>query len=178
MEARNDRRTFGSHQSVQSSAMRRKRLRMKLRVPFDPEYVILLGKAVYLFAYYEWIVIYIIEVLAPGFVATYSRGKPLPSGTVGKKFRRAIVNSRGLPPDDLKALDACATEFENLVDRRNALVHAHPITDTDGSQILHYQTCPSRPYPDMRWDEASIRDFLLVADAAVGQAHCVYMKLK
>ena len=152
---------------------------MKLHVPFDRNYVNLLGKAVYLFAYYEWVVICIIEVLEPGFVRTYSRGtRPLPSGEVTKRFRIAIRNSAELPPGDLKALDACATEFDGLVKRRNALVHAHPITDTDGSQIFHYQASPSHPITDMKWDEASIRDFLLAADAAVSQAQSLHMKLK
>ena len=151
----------------------------KLRVPFDPDYVELLGKAVYLFAYYEWIIIYLIEVLAPGFLQTYSRGKqPLPSGEVGKRFTSAIGSSRVMAPDHLNELHDCATEFQKLVDRRNALVHAHPITDTDGNQILHYQTSLSRSLPDMKWDERSIKDFLVAADAAVDRAHSLYMKLK
>ena len=46
---------------------------MKTRVPFDEDYVKLLGKAVYLFSYYEWAVIYLVERLEAGFVAEYAR---------------------------------------------------------------------------------------------------------
>lgn len=151
---------------------------MKLRVPFDPDYVALLGKAIYLFAYYEWIIIYIIEKLDSGFLKTYSRGeRPLTSGNVGQRFGDAIRASCGLPPEDRKALDVCADEFRELIPRRNALVHAHPITDTDGSQILSYQTSPARSLPDVKWDEVSIKDFLIAADAAVGRAASLYERI-
>lgn len=151
----------------------------KLSVPFGPDYVELLGKAVYVFAYYESIIIYLIDVLDPGFLETCCRGKrPLPSSEVGKRFWNAIRSSRETAHDDLKALHDCATEFQKLIERRNALVHAHPITDTDGNQILHYQTSVSRSFPDMKWDKRSIKDFLVAADAAVGPAHFLYMKLK
>jgi len=52
------------------------------RVPVDDEYAALVGKAVYVFAYYEWAIIYIVEFLRSGFVAEYSRGSPLTSGAV------------------------------------------------------------------------------------------------
>ena len=56
---------------------------MSTRVPFAEEYVISLGKAVYFFSYYEWIVIYIIDYLQRGFIAEYSRGeRPMTSGHV------------------------------------------------------------------------------------------------
>ena len=152
---------------------------MKLRVPFDSDYVALLGTAVYLFAYYEWIIIYIIEMLDPGFVGTYSRGKPLTSGCVARRFRDAILAASGTrPPDVREALDACAVEFKGLIDRRNALIHAHPITDTDSSQILHYQTSLSRALPDMKWSEAEIKEFLIAVDAAVGRTDRLYTKLR
>src|SRR5687767_4349309 len=56
------------------------------RVPVDDQYAALVGKAIYLFAYYEWTIIWIIEYLAPGFVGDYCRGKPLPSGGVKKRL--------------------------------------------------------------------------------------------
>ncbi len=43
---------------------------MQNRVPFDPNYTALVGTAVYVFAYYEWAVIYLIQQFKPGFVAT------------------------------------------------------------------------------------------------------------
>ena len=44
---------------------------VKTRVPFDEDYVKLVGTAVYLFSYYEWTIIYMIERLEPGFVVEY-----------------------------------------------------------------------------------------------------------
>ena len=60
------------------------------RVPVEDTYAALVGKAVYVFAYYEWTIIWIVESLCRGFVAEYSRGKPLVSGAVEKRFRSVI----------------------------------------------------------------------------------------
>ena len=62
---------------------------MKTRVPFNADYVNLVGTAVYLFSYYEWTIIYIIERLKPGFVAEYSREKTMTSGVVRDRFNKA-----------------------------------------------------------------------------------------
>ncbi len=94
---RSDRRDFGFAAGIAVHGEFRKRPKMKLRVPFDADYVSLLGKAVYLFAYYEWVLICIVEALKPGFARTYSRGKPLSSGEVAARFENAIRNARGLP---------------------------------------------------------------------------------
>ena len=74
------------------------------------------------------------------------------SGVVRKRFRRVIDNLVSEPANVTKAgLESCLTEFSGLVIKRNALIHAHPCTDEDGSQILTYQTKPSKPLPDMKW---------------------------
>ena len=152
---------------------------MKLRVPFDPDYVALLGKAILSVRLLRVDNnLPSIEKLDSGFLKTYSRGeRPVTSGNVGQRFGDAIRASCGLPPEDRKALDVCADEFRELIPRRNALVHAHPITDTDGSQILSYQTSPARSLPDVKWDEVSIKDFLIAADAAVGRAASLYERI-
>ena len=46
---------------------------MNTRVPFDDDYVKLVGTAVYLFSYYEWAIIYVVERLQPGFLPEYCR---------------------------------------------------------------------------------------------------------
>ena len=114
---------------------------MKTRVPFDEAYVTLVGTAVYLFSYYEWAIIYIVERLAPGFVAEYSREKPMPPGEVSARFKTALENYTGGQGVDKRDLGFCSREFDGLVHRRNALIHAHPITAVDGAQILNYQVC-------------------------------------
>ena len=65
---------------------------MTTRVPFDDDYVKLVGTAVYLFSYYEWAIIYVIERLEPGFVAEYCRGhwSGMTSGQVSKRFMKAV----------------------------------------------------------------------------------------
>ena len=151
---------------------------MKLHVPLDENYVSLLGKAIYLFAYYEWLIIYIVQAMEPGFVAEYSRAKqPMTSGTIRTRFNEAIRNATGLPHEDMNALAACWSDFDGMVTRRNALVHAHPITDVGGGQILHYQTSLSRQYPDLKWDEVTIQNFLRDVDSAVLRADIMRSKL-
>ena len=70
---------------------------MNTRVPFDADYVKLLGRAVYLFSYYEWIIIYIMERLQPGFLAEYSREhkRGMTSGQVRDRFEKAVENYTG-----------------------------------------------------------------------------------
>ena len=46
---------------------------MNTRVPLDDDYVKLVERAVYLFSYYEWAIIYVVERLEPGFVGEYCR---------------------------------------------------------------------------------------------------------
>ena len=126
-----------------------KKVEMKTRIPFDKDYVKLVGTAVYLFSYYEWGIIYIIERLAPGFVVEYCRKKTMSSGVVLQRFKRALQDAGGHTADKA-ALECCSQEFANLIKKRNALLHAHPITDIDGAQILNYQANPSKPISDMK----------------------------
>ena len=54
---------------------------ISIRTPFAEDYVCLFGQALYVFAYYEWTIVYIINGMEPGFVDKYSRPKgnrPLP----------------------------------------------------------------------------------------------------
>ena len=62
------------------------------RVPIDDAYAALVGKAVYVFAYYEWTIIYAIEYLQRGFVSKYSRGGSMTSGNVRQELQKTINN--------------------------------------------------------------------------------------
>jgi hypothetical protein len=53
-----------------------------------------------------------------------------------------------------------------LIIKRNALIHAHPCTHTNGSQILAYQTKPSKPLPDMKWPKEEVKKIISEIDAA------------
>ena len=138
---------------------------MKTRVPFDKDYVKLVGTAVYLFSYYEWGIIYIIERLEPGFVAEYCRKKTMSSGEVLRRLKGALQNAGGHTTDKA-ALECCTQEFANLIKKRNALIHAHPITDIDGAQILNYQANQSKSIADMKWTTDEIKRFIKEIDEA------------
>ena len=144
---------------------------MNTRVPFDEDYVRLVGKAVYLFSYYEWAVIYLVERLEPGFVAEYSREKSMTSRVVLNRFERALEQNVGGHGVDRMRLESCSHEFGGLIDKRNALIHAHPITDIDGAQILNYQGNPSKPISDMKWKPSDIEKFVEKIDAAAVRAN-------
>ena len=104
------------------------------RILVDDAYATLVGKAVYIFAYYEWAIICIIECLQPGFVGEYSRNSVMPSGRVLKKFDEVKQNLPILFEEGMKLeLRACYEEFEKLIVKRNALIHAHPFRDLDDS---------------------------------------------
>ena len=145
---------------------------MATRVPFDPTYTALVGTAVYVFAYYEWAVIHLIQQFKPGFVSRYCRGTAMPSGQVKRKLDAILRDPVTVYNNVSRAeLEACCHRFGSLIDKRNALIHAHPITDTDGGQILNYQSRIDRALPDMKWPVASVQQVLQEFDAAACNAN-------
>ena len=154
-------------------------LHASTRVPLDDAYAALVGKAVYVFAYYEWTIIYIIEFLEPGFVSRYSREAPMTSGNVKDKFQ-SVIN--GLPASFQKVtladLQAVGVAFSDLIIKRNALIHAHPVTDSDGSQILAYQTKVTKPLPDMKWLKSEVEAIIIEFDNAACEAALVLDRLR
>lgn len=141
------------------------------RVPVDDSYAALVGKAVYVFAYYEWTIIYTIDYLRSGFVHKYSREGSMTSGSVRRELQDTINSPVTSFTKVSKAdLQACCDEFETLIVKRNALIHAHPITDSDGSQILAYQTKITKPLPDMKWPRAEVEAIIREFDAAACRA--------
>ena len=146
-------------------------------MPFDEAYVRLVGTAVYLFSYYEWEIIYIVERLEPGFVAKYSRDKPMTSGVVSARFKSALASYAGGQGVDKGDLENCSCEFNGLVHIRNALIHAHPITDVGGAQILNYQAMPTKPISDMKWEAVEIKRLIEEVDAAACRANVLLQAL-
>ena len=143
---------------------------MNVRVPVDPHYAKLVGTAVYVFAYYEWIVVYIIERRSQGFLAEYSRVKKMPSGQVAGRFK-ALSENLGAQDPDADGLERCSAEFSSLVPRRNALIHAHPMTDAPGgSQLLNFQSRPSAQIADMKWTADAVKEFVRAVDEAAVRA--------
>jgi len=154
-------------------------LHMTTRVPVDNQYAALVGKAVYVFAYYEWTIIWIIEYLEPGFVGGYSRGNPMTSGAVQKRLQdvtnNLLTNYTNISRQELQA---CCDAFGSLIVKRNALIHAHPCTDADGAQILAYQTKTSKPLCDMKWPKEEVIRIISEIDAAACNAAVVLDKIR
>ena len=151
------------------------------RIPVNDEYSAVLGKAVYIFAYYEWTIIYIIEHLNSGFVTQYSRPlkKPITSGALKQKLE-LVIDLTTFPINGLsrEQLEECCSNFEALVVQRNALIHAHPITDKDGSQILSYQTNSSNRISDKKWPINEVESFIQEIDTAAISAGKILEKLR
>ena len=145
-----------------------------MRIPFDESYTGLLGKAVYAFTYYEWTIIYIIEYLQSGFVQDYSRKTIMTSGKVSSYFSNLYVAGHEMETDIIK----CQKDFAYLFERRNALIHAHPITAEDGAQILNYQTKSKSIYHDVQWTADAIKDFISEVDSAEWRAASLLDRLR
>ena len=154
-------------------------LHFTTRVPVDDSYAALVGKAVYVFAYYEWLIIWIIELVQPGFVGQYSRGNPMTSGQVRKALQDVIDNSAtSFAKVTKRELESCCAAFEKLITKRNALIHAHPCTDADGSQILAYQSKTTKLLPDMKWSKQEVEAIVLEFDSAACSTGTLLDKLR
>jgi len=141
--------------------------------------LLVVGKAVYVFAYYEWTIIWIVEHLVTGFVSTYSRGNPMTSGDVQKRLQNVINNSLTyFSKISQQELQECCDTFGILIVKRNALIHAHPVTDTDGAQILAYQTKISKPLPNMKWPTPEVEKIIFEIDTAACDAAVLLDKIR
>lgn len=149
------------------------------RIPHDERYTACLGKAVYVFSYYEWTLIYIIERLKPGFVHEFARGERyFTSGTLKRRLDEVLSGQAPNLEEDLIAeLRTCHDEFHALVPKRNALVHAHPITDAGGDQILLYQANTEREISDFKWELQRIEEFIGDVDQASSFASRILQRL-
>ena len=149
------------------------------RVPVDDSYAALVGKAVYVFAYYEWTIIYSIEYLQSGFVHKYSRGSSMTSGAVSQELQKTVSSPLvSFAKVSQAELQACCDDFERLIVKRNALIHAHPVTDSDGSKILAYQTKTTKSLPDMKWSRTEVETIIQEFDAAACRAGTILDRLR
>jgi hypothetical protein len=145
---------------------------IRTRVPHDPKYTALVGTAVYVFSYYEWAIIYLIQQYKSGFVSRYCRGAPMTSGGVKKELEGILSDQQTNYVHATRTdIEACVLEFARLIDKRNALIHAHPITDQNGSQILNYQARVDHPLPDMKWPVAELEAAISEFDDAACRAN-------
>ncbi len=149
----------------------------KVRHYITDDYAALLGRAVFVFGYYEWIIIFLVRMLGVSdFVETYCRGeKPMTSGGVRKMLEGLIKN----PSTDFSAspkvrVESVLIEFGRLVEQRNRLIHAHPCYTEEGAHILLFQGPAGRQPSDVQWPPAEIERFITEIESAVPEAHAVY----
>jgi hypothetical protein len=107
----------------------------KSRIPVDEAYVNAIGRAVYNFTYLEWGIVGLGELLRPGFRTDAAY---LTAGQMGGWFTSLVGALRSADPDQ-SALVSLAATFSQLVQPRNHIVHAHPISAKGGGQQLRYK---------------------------------------
>jgi hypothetical protein len=103
------------------------------RVPLADDYALALGVAAYCFARCEWDVVWCCERIQPGALQKIV-GDKLTAGGIAKRFKNLV---RSMPASaGRKELEALASEFEKLVETRNAIAHGKPCTAPGGAQRL------------------------------------------
>lgn len=105
------------------------------RIPAEDQYISAVGRAVYNFAYLEWVIVGVADKLKPGFIGGVS------NLTAGQIADQAIHIVTARPSADAvvqERLVAVTNRFKELTVRRNQLVHGNPITATGGEQCLYY----------------------------------------
>jgi len=120
-------------------------------LPIDPAYAVLLGQAVHVFACYEWTVIRVIGQYRSGFVARHSRGKPMPSAAVLQALR-GVAADPNTPADQRDFLHACCATFDEMMDLRHALVHAHPSAHAGAALTFQDRAAQESAGSSLQWE--------------------------
>ena len=104
------------------------------RIPVDDDYLRALGRAAYNFAYLEWGIVWLTEIIKFGFL---SEVRQLTAGQIANRFSQAVSK---LADDDANklSLQLLASSFADLVEDRNRLMHGNPFTAEGGEQRLLY----------------------------------------
>lgn len=112
----------------------------QFRIPVEERYLNAVGRATYNFAYLEWAIVWIAEKLNPGYVNSV-RGKT--AGCIAADFESAVLR-QSIDPGLKNRLATLASNFKALVEQRNGLVHANPMTATGGEQRLRDSSKPKK----------------------------------
>jgi hypothetical protein len=104
---------------------------IRLRMTLDNDYSNALGRAVYVFATLEWNIVWCAERLQPGFL---KKIRGLTAGQIGTAFISVVtsIHDNALQSEIMPL----ALRFQDLVRRRNSLLHGKPCTAQDGLQRL------------------------------------------
>lgn len=112
----------------------------RLRVAVSPEYLSAIGIAMFCFAELEWNAVWCCERIKTGSLSELSKET---AGGIAKTLI-AITATLAASPDK-ERLSGLATRFSDLVETRNAILHAEPGTETDGAQRLFRNDIPWTP---------------------------------
>ncbi|WP_124077004.1 hypothetical protein [Burkholderia gladioli] len=96
----------------------------RFRVPVETTYVAELGLAAYAFARLEWSAVWCCERMEAGCIERIAERT---AGKIAGHFKR-LAEANGDA-----AIIAASQRFDELVQRRNDLLHAKPGTDSDGA---------------------------------------------
>ncbi|MCG9713905.1 hypothetical protein L1D29_13865 [Shewanella insulae] len=105
----------------------------RLRTPVESDYVEALGRTAYTFASLEWQVVWCLEKIRPNDIRKVV-GEEMTAGKIGKRFQDAVRNMPKSPEREL--LQNLASEFLQLVQVRNNIMHGKPCTSPKGDQRL------------------------------------------
>jgi hypothetical protein len=136
--------------------------------PCDPEYIEALGHAVYNFAWLEYNVVWVVELLEPSYWGEYV-SKAKSAGDVAKDLERAIHDRAKGHVAEAELRDISKT-FSDLKVRRNKLLHATPIVASDGRRLHHLAQ-------DIAWGVDKVRQASTDFAAAAESAQAVFRKL-
>lgn len=135
---------------------------MDYRIPIAEDYLKVLGRAIYNFAYYEAVVLNVMQNIDSRYVnKTVKKGKAT-SGEVADQFLK-MVRKFSMEDVNLKdRLHQSASDFLLHVDERNKLVHARPYTASSGEQQLLYWMY----IENIEWDKADVEEAARAFDGA------------
>lgn len=96
------------------------------------DYLAMLGRAAYTWAYTEWMLLYVIKWGSQQDLADHVGGT---GGKIVNSFKAVVDANNSAPLADLVSARRAAAELLKLNDRRNDILHARPATIA-GQQVL------------------------------------------
>ena len=88
----------------------------EFRTQYDAGYVAAIGRAVHIFAVYEWNVAHTIEKLRTGFLHEYLNAKPpISAGTISRRFETEVNGFISLDEMSVSKLKESAKTFGGFV---------------------------------------------------------------
>ena len=144
----------------------------RVALPADDSYLYRLGVATYGFAYVTNFVLEITGYLEPG--ADHTALRQSTAGAVLDRFRQTAKAWSGasIQPPAARAADA----FERLNTERSDFVHAYPITNGAGEQILHRSVDSKGKYFEVT--DAFLEDFIARLELVVDELYAISANLR